>query len=81
MYGIKKIEVVQDELNALVVKIIKEDKAYTPKSEKIFIQNWHDRIGSEMKLSLQYVNNIPVKKSGKYRIIKNNIKQLIPEAS
>lgn len=69
----------KDELNALVVKIIKEDKTYTTKSEKIFKQNWRDRIGNEMKLSIQYVENIPVEKSEKYRIIKNNIKQFISD--
>ncbi len=34
-------------------------------------------MGSSMKISIEYVDDIPVEASGKYRMVKNNVKHLI----
>ncbi len=40
-------------------------------------KNWRDRVGNKMIIDLHYVKDIPVENSGKFRIVKNNIKHLI----
>lgn len=77
-HGIKKFQAVQDELNKIVILVIKDDRDFTEKTEKQFIKNWRERIGDQMELEIQYVNEIASEKSGKFRMVKNNVKHLIP---
>lgn len=75
--GIKSFQVIQNSLDCLEIYVITDDSAYTDKIESLFLKNWSDRVGPKMKLNLHYVNDIPVEKSGKFRMVKNNIKDLI----
>lgn len=75
--GIKKFQAHQNELNKIVILVIKDDAAYTDKVEKQFIKNWRDRVGEHMALEINYVNEIQSEKSGKFRMVKNNIKHLV----
>lgn len=75
--GIVKFQVIQDKLDKLTIKLIVDNNIYDKKVENKFIQNWRDRIGYNMKLDLLFVEDIPVEKSGKYRMVKNNIKNLL----
>ena len=72
--NILKFQIIQDELDVLQVKIVK-DENFDTKQEKSFIKELRDRFGEKIKLNLDYVDDIPREKSGKYRIIKNNIKE------
>ncbi|WP_313028817.1 phenylacetate--CoA ligase family protein [Soonwooa sp.] len=74
--GILRFQAVQDELNAISILIV-VDHSFTPKVEEVFMSNWRARVGSQMAIDLQIVQDIPVEKSGKYRIVKNNIKHLL----
>ena len=75
VYGIKKFQVIQNTKNKLDIKIIIDDTIFTKKDEEKFIKNWQERVGSKMKLNLNYVTHIDSEKSGKFRLIKNNLKQ------
>lgn len=75
--GIIRFQVVQDELDTIDLLVVKDDKEFNESVERKFIQNWRDRIGNKMYINIKYVQNIPVEKSGKYRLVKNNIKHLI----
>lgn len=75
--GIRNFQVVQDSLEALDIYLVVDKNMYTSKTEKIFLQNWNDRVGDKMVLKLHYVEDIPVEASGKFRIVKNNIKHLV----
>lgn len=72
-FGIIKFQVVQNELDSILIKIITNDSVYKLRSEKIFLKNWRDRVGEDMKITLEKVETIPLEKSGKYRMVKNNI--------
>lgn len=78
--GIIRFQVIQNELNSLEILVVKDNAIFTKSIEDKFIKNWRDRIGNEMELDIKYVDDIPVEKSGKYRIVKNNIKYLLNEA-
>lgn len=75
--GINSFQVIQNSLDALEIYMITDESAYNKKIEAVFIKNWRERVGDKMELNLHYVNEIPVEKSGKFRIVKNNIKHLI----
>lgn len=75
--GIKLFQVLQNDLNKIKILIITDPDIYTKKTETLFLKNWRDRVGSFMEIELEYVSEIPVEKSGKYRIVKNNIKHLL----
>ena len=77
VYGIKKFQVIQNQLNAIDILIIIDQQIFNSKSKHTFIKNWQDRVGNEMTINLLIVDEIPNEKSGKFRLIKNNIKQLI----
>lgn len=75
--GILKFQAIQNELNKIEILLVVDKEIFTDKIEKKFIQNWRDRIGNNMQIEIMFVDDIPVEKSGKFRIVKNNIKELI----
>jgi len=75
--GIKSFQVVQDSLDELNIYLVVDTSAYNRNIEKVFIQNWIERVGKQMQIKLHQVNDIPIESSGKFRIVKNNIKHLI----
>ncbi len=75
--GIRNFQVVQNALDHLEIRIVSETSPPNKKTEAIFLKNWKDRVGGKMKIDLIYVDEIPVEKSGKFRIVKNNIKHLL----
>ena len=75
--GIIRFQVIQDDLDELSIVTVFDDTIYNSIIEAKFLQNWRDRVGDKMTIKIQKVQEIPVEKSGKYRIVKNNIKHLI----
>ncbi|MDQ0782139.1 phenylacetate--CoA ligase family protein [Chryseobacterium sp. W4I1] len=75
--GIIRFQAVQNKLDELELYVVTDKEIYSKQIEKIFMENWKDRVGNVMKIHLHYVNEIPVENSGKYRIVKNNIKDLL----
>lgn len=78
-YGIIRFQVLQDKLDEITILLQKDDAVYNLQIEEIFLKNWRDRVGNHMKIRIEYVLDIPVEHSGKYRMVKNNIKHLINE--
>lgn len=77
--GILKFQVIQDYLDEITIMTIIDSNVFNTEIEKKFIKNWKDRIGMKMKIKINYVSHIPNETSGKYRVVKNNIKHLIKE--
>lgn len=75
--GIKKFQVIQNEMDKILILMIVENEVYTEKIEQIFLMNWRDRVGNMMKIEINYVDKIDSEYSGKFRLIKNNIKHLL----
>lgn len=75
--GIIKFQVIQDDLKEILILLVIDKELYSDKIEKIFLNNWKDRVGTEMNILIKYVPFIEVENSGKFRIVKNNIKHLI----
>ena len=75
--GIIRFQAVQNKLEELDLYIVTDKEIYSKQIEEIFLKNWKDRVGNSMKINLHYINEIPVEGSGKYRIVRNNIKNLL----
>lgn len=75
--GIIRFQAVQNKLDELELYVVVDHDIYSKQIEKVFLQNWRDRVGNVMKVHLHYVSEISVEGSGKYRIVKNNIKDLL----
>ncbi|SDH45453.1 phenylacetate--CoA ligase family protein [Myroides phaeus] len=75
--GIIRFQVIQNKLDSIDILLEIDTKIYSKEIESRFVRNWRDRIGNSMNLNISYVKEIPVEKSGKFRIVKNNIKHLI----
>ena len=75
--GIIKFQVIQNEVNSIEILIVIDSKIYNEKIKNSFLANWKDRVGHNMIIKITQVEDIPNEKSGKYRIVKNNIKHLL----
>lgn len=75
--GIIQFQVIQDEIDKINILVVKDDREYNQKVEEKFLHNWRERVGNQMKIEISYVNEIPTEPSGKFRIVKNNVKHLI----
>lgn len=75
--GIIKFQAIQNHIDIIDLKIVVDETSYNSKSERQFISNWKARVGEKTQLRIELVDSIANEKSGKYRIVKNNIKHLL----
>jgi phenylacetate-CoA ligase len=71
--GIIKMQVVQEEVKSIHIKICIDPKEYTPNAEKIFLQNWRERMGNQQIITIEIVDEIPNEKSGKFKMVINKL--------
>ena len=71
--GIIRFQVQQHVKNTILLLIEKDKYIYTKKDEMMFLKNLRDRVGSKINIEINYVNEILVEKSGKFRLIKNTL--------
>ncbi len=77
VHGLVKYQVQQDALNKIIIIMVTDRNLFTEKDLSVFLENWRERVGRKMEIETKIVADIPVEKSGKYRIVKNSIKHLI----
>lgn len=71
--GIIKMQVIQEEVNSIHIKICADPKEYTQNAEKIFLQNWRERMGNQQIITIEIVEEIPNEKSGKFKMVINKL--------
>lgn len=69
----------QNSLDELNIYLVVDTSTYNRNIEKVFIQNWIERVGKQIQIKLHQVIDIPNESSRKFRIVKNNIKHLIED--
>lgn len=74
--GIISFQVQQDDFDEIIVRVI-SDKRFNAHQKNIFSQALRVRVGDSIRIKLEEVNEISREKSGKFRIVKNNIHHLI----
>lgn len=71
--GIIKFQIIQHDLLCLNVLVVASDKFNLNQQDK-FIKALEERFGTEISINLNMVDHIPTEKSGKFRIVKNMLK-------
>lgn len=72
MHNIIESQIIQKELDELVIKIVRRD-AYSRKDEIKLLEAFHERLGGQMKITIDYVKAIPKTKSGKFKWVISHI--------
>ena len=71
---IRNMQFIQNNLDEIDIKIVVDKSRYRVEYGKLIIDEMAYRFGKKMKFNLIMVDEIPREKSGKYSLIKNNIK-------
>jgi len=66
MKYIEKSQIIQDEYNQIEIKIVKK-QGYTNADTENLLKAMKERIGSDMKITVNFVDMIPLGANGKYR--------------
>lgn len=70
--GILKFQIQQDMVDEILVRVV-GSQCFDATEERRFEAELRQRLGSKMRIGIQRVSDIPREKSGKFRIVKNNI--------
>lgn len=71
--AIIKAQFIQDALSHMLVKVV-VDGEFTDEYERILTDEIKHKFGNNMKVDFEVVDDIPREKSGKYKLIVNNVK-------
>jgi phenylacetate-CoA ligase len=74
--GVLKFQAIQDEKEAITILLVKDPTLFSEKDQRVFMENLRARVGDKMHIDLKFVDEIANEASGKFRMIKNNIKGL-----
>ncbi len=73
MHNIEESQIIQERLDQLVIKIVKKE-SYTKKDEEKLISAFKDRLGDDIKFTIEYVDSIPRTKNGKFKWVISKVK-------
>jgi len=73
--GIQYFQIIQDIKNEIAVKVV-ADSTFTSYEQSSFLDALKERVGNQMIINLTVVPDIPKEKSGKFRMVKNNVNLL-----
>ncbi|MGQ9847592.1 MAG: hypothetical protein ACUVQP_08865 [Bacteroidales bacterium] len=74
LVNIREAQIYQKSLNEIALKVVK-GKDYTKQDEIILLEEFRKRVGNEIKISIDYVEQIERSKSGKLRFVISGIKE------
>jgi len=72
--GIKNAQIIQDSADAVRVKLVKRPD-FNPESEKFMIWELKKMLGESLKITTEYVEDIPPEPNGKYKMVVQNYYQ------
>jgi phenylacetate-CoA ligase len=74
--GVLKFQTIQDKKEAITILLVKDPTLFLEEDQHVFMSNIRARVGEKMHIDLKFVDEIANEASGKFRMIKNNIKGL-----
>jgi len=72
-FDIEQYQIIQENYDSITCKIIK-GKTYKKEDEEFIRRSFYRHVG-KINIKFDYVNSIPITKSGKYKFIINNLKE------
>ena len=73
MESVKQYQIIQESDDEMIVKIVKE-RGYTEEDTKRILRMLRERVGEEINIKIEFVNEIRTTKAGKRRYIISKIK-------
>lgn len=70
-----RTQLIQNKVNEITMLLEVDKRIYKPVYDNLLFKEFKHKFGSNMKLSIIHVDEIPREKSGKFRMIKNNIEE------
>jgi phenylacetate-CoA ligase len=70
--NIEKSQIIQEKIDLLTIKLVKRP-GYSDLDTKKLLKAFSDRVGPEVLLNVEFVEDIPREKSGKYKWIISKI--------
>ncbi|VAW80307.1 hypothetical protein MNBD_GAMMA12-2373, partial [hydrothermal vent metagenome] len=64
--GINKSQIIQEQLDRISLKLVTDDR-FNKDEENSLLENFRYRVGNNIEINIEFVNDIPRTKSGKYR--------------
>jgi len=72
--NVRMAQIVQKDVEEVIIRIVKEPN-YTRKEEQCILEEAQVRLGTEIDVKFEYVDDIPRAKNGKFRFIVSNIRK------
>ena len=72
MHNIVESQIIQESLRELRVKVVKR-KNYSDQDERALIAGFHERLGNEMEIKVEYVSEIPRTSNAKFKWVVSKI--------
>lgn len=72
---VRMAQIVQNSIDSIIIRVVKED-GYGMSDEQSILKGVRERLGDEMMINFEYVDDIKRTKNGKYRFILRNIPDL-----
>ncbi|MBK1885947.1 phenylacetate--CoA ligase family protein [Marinobacter sp. DY40_1A1] len=69
--GIKNAQIIQNQPSSAIVKLVKKSD-FNPETEDYMLWQLRGMLGEGLEISVEYVNEIPPEKNGKYRMVVQN---------
>ncbi len=68
-----RAQCIQEQMDLITIKLEVDKKLYKPQYDDLLRQEFLHKFGPATKITIEHVDEIPREKSGKFRMIKNNI--------
>ena len=68
MRNVLESQIIQESIDAVTVKLVRKE-SFNEEDEKRLVAGLFERLGNQIKISVEYVNEIPREKNGKFRWI------------
>ena len=68
-----RAQAIQEKLDEIIIKLEVDKKLYKPEYDELLRDEFIHKFGTGTKIIIEHVDEIPREKSGKFRMIKNNI--------
>jgi phenylacetate-CoA ligase len=68
-----RAQTIQEKLGEITVKLEADQNLYRPEYDDLLRDEFRHKFGTSTKIKIEHVDEIPREKSGKFRMIKNNI--------
>lgn len=72
-----RTQFIQNEIGKIIVLLEIDKSLYKPEYDRILINEYKRKFGENTQIMLEHVDEIPREKSGKFRMIKNNVESII----